>query len=69
MFLGAQSYYSYWNTTAPARGALVEGLQTLSYGSKSQVIGAKEQGPKRACGCALAYIRSMARVFIYLLNS
>ena len=32
------------------------GLQTLSVGSKSQTIGAKEQGPKRACGCAHAYM-------------
>jgi hypothetical protein len=33
------------------------GLQTLSVGSKLQMIGAKEQGPKRACGCPPAYIR------------
>ena len=32
------------------------GLQTLSIGCNSQIIGAKEQGPKRACGCALAYM-------------
>jgi hypothetical protein len=31
-------------------------LQTLSVGSKSQMIGAKEQRPKRACSCALAYM-------------
>ena len=35
----------------------MEGLQTLPFGSKSQVIGAKEQGPKRACGCPLVYMR------------
>ena len=34
-----------------------QGLQTLSFGSKSQMIGAKEQGPKRACGCVQAYMR------------
>ena len=32
------------------------GVQTLWVGGKSQIIGAKEQGPKRACGCALAYM-------------
>ena len=30
------------------------GLQTYSVGSHSQMIGAKEQGPKHACGCAPA---------------
>ena len=35
----------------------MEGLQTLPFGSKSQVIGAKEQGPKRECGCPHAYMR------------
>jgi hypothetical protein len=34
----------------------VEGLQTLPFGSKSQIIGAKEQGKKRATGCALTYM-------------
>ena len=37
------------------------GLQTLSVGSKSQIIGVKEQG--RACGCSLAY---MGKSFIPL---
>jgi hypothetical protein len=32
------------------------GLQTLSFGHKSQIIGAKEQGQKRACDCARAYM-------------
>ena len=36
-------------------------LQTLSVGSKSQMIGVKEQG--RACGCSLAY---MGKSFIPL---
>ena len=33
------------------------GLQTFAVGSKSQAIGAKKQGTKRACGCPLVYIR------------
>jgi hypothetical protein len=37
-------------------------LQTHSVGSKSQMIGAKEQGPKRACGYAPAYMM-LARAF------
>ena len=32
-------------------------LQTLSIGGKSQIVGAKEQGPKRACGRPLAHIK------------
>src|SRR6476469_2040281 len=46
----------------PATYSLGAGLQTLGpanplVGSKSQVIGVKDQGPKRACGCSLAYIK------------
>ena len=38
-------------------GLQVFGPATLSVGSKSQLIGAKEQGPKRAWGRPLAYMK------------
>ena len=37
-------------------------LQTLSVGSKSQVIGAKEQGPKRACVLRLPILNSQVLI-------
>jgi hypothetical protein len=48
MSLGAQSVgdpqHIVWEQACKSSG-----LQTLSVGNKSQIIGAKEQGPKRAC--------------------
>ena len=44
------------NISFGGRPANAQACKPLSVGSKSQLIGANEQGPKRACGRALAYM-------------